>query len=327
MKNTFLGIDISKDKFDICLLVGDSKLIGKFDNNKSGFHKLLNWLQKKKIDLISIQACMEATGKYGEDLAYFLSSKNIKLSIVNPASVHYFGESSLKRNKTDKIDAELIAKFCEVNKPAIWNPPTEEERELKEITRLIESLEDERQRHKKRLESKLVSETAIEATNNSIKSLTEQIKLLEKRKKNLAKEDKKTAEKVQLLESIPGIANKTAIRFTAEIPNIEEYESAKSLAAMFGITPSIKQSGSSVNSTKISKKGNRRLRKAFYMPAISAMQHNEFVRELVERLREKGKKGKELICAAMRKLIHIIYGVLKSGKPFDPNYQNLSLST
>ncbi|MFN5539323.1 MAG: transposase, partial [Candidatus Melainabacteria bacterium] len=90
---------------------------------------------------------------------------------------------------------------------------------------------------------------------------------------------------------------------------------------------SIKQSGSSVNSTKISKKGNRRLRKAFYMPAISAMQHNEFVRELVDRLREKGKKGTELICAAMRKLIHIIYGVLKSGKPFDPNYQNLSLST
>lgn len=327
MNNSFLGIDISKDKFDICLLVGDSKLIGKFDNNKSGFHKLLNWLEKKKVDLVSIHACMEATGKYGEDLAYFLSGKNIKISIVNPASIHYFGESSLKRNKTDKIDAELIARFCEINKPDVWNPPTEGERELKEITRLIESLEAERQRHKNRLESRLISEISIEATNNSIKSLNEQIQLLEKRKNELAKKDEDLRNKVELLESIPGIANKTAIKFTAEIPNIEEYESAKSLAAMFGITPSIKQSGSSVNSTKISKKGNRRLRKAFYMPAISAMQHNKFVRELVERLRAKGKKGKEIICAAMRKLIHIIYGVLKSGKPFDPNYQNLSFST
>jgi transposase len=327
MKNTFLGIDISKDKFDICLLVGDSKLIGKFDNNKSGFHKLLNWLQKKKIDLISIQACMEATGKYGEDLAYFLSSKNIKTSIVNPASVHYFGESSITRNKTDKIDAELICKFCEINKPDTWNPPTEEEREVKEVTRLIESLEAERQRHKNRLESRLVSETAIEATKNSIKSLNEQIKFLEKRKNELAKKDKEISKKIELLESIPGIATKTAIKFTSEIPNIERYENAKSLAAMFGITPSQRQSGSSVNSTKISKKGNRRLRKAFYMPAISAMQHNKFVREFVEKLREKGKKGKEVICAAMRKLIHIIYGVLKSGKPFDPNYQNPTLST
>jgi len=327
MKDTFLGIDIAKDKFDICLLMGDSKLIGKFDNKESGFHKLLSWLEKKKVDLTSIWACMEATGKYGEDLAYFLSSKDIKVSIVNPASIHYFGESNLKRNKTDKIDAELIAKFCEIQQPDIWIPPTEAEREIKEIVRLIESLEAERQRHKNRLESRLVSEAAIEATNNLIRSLNEQIKVLEKRKNELAKKDEVLKQKIELLKSIPGIASKTAIRFTAEIPNIEGYDSAKELAAMFGITPSQKQSGSSVNSTKISKKGNRKLRKAFYMPAISAMQHNKFVREFIDRMRAKGKKGKELICAAMRKLIHIIYGVLKSGKPFDANYQNISFSS
>ncbi len=319
----YLGIDVSKDKFNVSVSLWN----GEFENNQTGFKSLIKWLKKKKIELSYLHCCLEATGRYGEELALYLSDKEIKVSIVNPACIHAFGQSQLKRNKTDKIDAQLIARFCEVNQPPAWIPPSAEMREMRELIRLIESFEEEKQRHKNRLESRLFSEASIQAINQAILGLESQIEQLEMKVKELINKDNDLKGKVSLLQTIPGIGEKSAIRFIAEIPNIENYTKAKCLAATFGITPKQRLSGSSINSSSISKLGNKRLRKAFFLPALSAKLHNPIIKNFCKQLSERGKKAKQIICAAMRKLIHIVYGVLKSGKPFDPNYQNLSFSS
>ena len=123
----------------------------------------------------------------------------------------------------------------------------------------------------------------------------------------------------ELLLSIPGIGEATAAKILGEIMDVKLYEGARQLAAFAGLAPRLHESGSSVRRrARLSKTGAPRLRKALYFPAIVAMRHNPHVRALSERLKERGKCPMQVIGAAMRKLIHIAYGVLKSGKPFDP---------
>lgn len=313
--DTFLGIDIAKRKFDVALL-RESKYRSKlFENTEIGFEQLLEWLEKQ--DAVSPRACLEATGEYGMDLATFLHKHGILVSIVNPAQVKGFAKSELLRTKTDKVDARLIARFCRSNRPPEWCPLPLEVRQLQALTRRLDALKGMQRMEENRLESaNFIVASSVQSTS---KFLEEQIELIKKAIREHIDQHPDLREKRDLLQSVPGIGEATAAQFLAFLtPN---FKRAKQVAAFLGLNPELHESGSSVRGkARMSKTGDGRLRAALYMPAIVAMRHNPLIKEFSMRLLAAGKPKMLIVGAAMRKLVHIAFGVLHSGKPFDPKY-------
>jgi transposase len=312
-----LGIDISKSKFDVALLREGGRFKHRvFPNTEAGFSQLSAWLAKQKVECV--HACLEATGTYGEALATYLHERGHLVSVINPAQIKSYAESHLARAKTDKADATLIARFCAERHPPAWGPLPQEVRDLQALVRRLDSLLEMRQMEANRLE--------VAATAAVTESLAEHLAFLDR---EVARTEGRIRTHIDthpglrgqrdLLVSIPGIGATTAAKILGEIMDVKLYESARQLAAFAGLAPRLHESGSSVRKrAKLSKVGAPRLRKALYFPAIAAIKHNPYIKELGERLRGRGKCPMQVIGAAMRKLIHIAYGVLKSGRPFDP---------
>ena len=238
---------------------------------------------------------------------------------MNPAAIKAFAASRLSRIKTDRVDAELIARFCLAHQPPPWTPPAPEVRELQALVRRLESLIEMRVAEENRL-SAGVNVAAVRASvEEMIAHLKDQIARTEKLIRKHIDKHPGLKQQSELLDSIPGIAATTAALLLAEVPDIKRYRSARQLAAFAGLVPRERQSGSSVRGrVRLSKIGNARLRKALYFPAITALRCSPFFQQWAAGLRERGKSKMSVIGAVMRKLIHIAYGVLKSGRPFDP---------
>lgn len=321
-----LGIDISKATFDVALFQDGSYQSGQFTNNKAGFKKLLNWLNKR--DATGCHVCLEATGRYGDALALFLNEAGYLVSIVNPARIKAYADSHLQRNKTDSEDAKIIAHFCATQNLTLWTPPSLEVEELKMLVRRLESLKTMRTQEINRRKSGISSDVVLADIAEHLAFLKTQIKQLEDQIKNLIDNHPNLKEQRDLLISIKGIGDTTAAKFLAEVSDIHQFDSADELAAYAGVTPKRRSSGTSTRGKgHLSKIGNVRLRTALYMPALSAMRSNPIIQVFAERLKQKGKLSKVIIGAVMRKLIHLAFGVLKHGKPFDPNYlQNMQIA-
>ncbi|MFN2393209.1 MAG: IS110 family transposase [Pyrinomonadaceae bacterium] len=315
-----LGIDIAKLKFDVCLIKENGKAKHKvFANTKHGFEQLIAWLASHEIG--SLHACLEATGTYGEALAVYLFDAGFTVSVVNPAQVKAFAVSRLTRTKTDKVDAELIARFCLAQQPQAWTPPASEVRELQALARRLESLIEMRVAEENRLSSGISIEAVSHSLEVHIAYLIEEIKQTERLIREHINNHPNLKEQSDLLDSIPGIGATTAALLLAEITDFKQYKSARQVAAYAGLVPRERRSGSSVRGrTSLSKIGNARLRKALYFPAMTALRCSGFFQQWAAGLRERGKCKMAVIGAAMRKLIHLAYGVLKTGKPFDPNW-------
>ena len=317
-----LGIDIAKAKFDVCLIKENGKTKHKiFANTTHGFEQLAAWLISHGI--VNLHACLEATGSYGEALALYLFDAGLTVSIVNPAQVKAFAVSRLTRTKNDKVDAALIARFCQLQQPPAWHPPAPEVRELQALVRRLESLIEMRVSEENRLSSGVSIETVRHSLEAHIAYLLAEIKQTETLIREHIKNHPGLKEKSDLLDSIPGIGATTAALLLAEITDFTQYKSARQVAAYAGLVPRERRSGSSVRGrTCLSKIGNARLRKALYFPAITALRCSSFFQAWASGMRERGKSKMAVIGAAMRKLIHLAYGVLKTGKPFDPNWLN-----
>ena len=315
-----LGIDIAKEKFDVALYSGKEHVAGgSFPNSPSGFKKLSKWLSKKGVQ--ALWACMEATGQYGDALAYYLHEAGHAVSIVNPVRIRKYTDSKLVRNNTDLIAANAIADFCRTQEPPLWEPPAPEVRELKEVTRRLNTLIGERTREKTRLTSGLNNPVVIVSIKENIAFLNRQIASLEEIIQEHIEQHPTLKRDQKLLVSIKGIGKKTAMIILGELPDISRFENVGQVVAYAGLSPQKHTSGSSVNKkTKLTKVGNKRLRSALYFPALSAKTHNPVVRNLAVRLEKKNKEKMVIVAAAMKKLLQLSYGVLKSGKPFDPNY-------
>ena len=315
-----LGIDISKSKFDVALLLPDGRLHHRvFLNSPSGFQQLSNWLSKRRVN--HVHACMEATGTYSEALALFLLNSGHIVSIINPAIIKAFAATEMSRTKTDKTDASLIARYCHLHQPPAWAPAPPEISELQALLRRLEALLEMRQQEVNRLAAGIQAESVVKSVTDHIAYLDEQIAHTQSTIKGHIDQNPSLKQQRDLLSSIPGVGDLTAAKLLSEIIDINHYRSARQVAAFAGLVPRHNESGSSVRGRpKLSKVGSPRLRKALYFPAIVATQHNPIIKAFSERLRERGKCPMQIIGAAMRKLIHIAYGVLKSGKPFDPNY-------
>lgn len=316
MDTFYLGIDVAKAKLDCALRLTNGKYKNKVvENSPQGFKSLGEWLTKQQATLLHV--CMEATGVYWEAAAEYLVDRGMIVSVVNPAQVKAFGKSRLVRSKTDKIDAQLIALFCAEHHPKAWQAPAPGERALRAMVLRLESLQIMRTQESNRLE------VARDAVKSGIAShiawLDQEIKTLAKTIREHISNDPDLKDKQGLLDSIPGVGERTIATFLAFYAEPAHFGNARRAAAFAGVEPRHHESGSSVKlAPRMSKIGHSFLRKALYMPAMVILYKTAWGKRFRERLAAAGKPPKLIIGAMMRKLIHVAFGVLKSGKKFNP---------
>lgn len=316
MERISLGIDVGKSDFHCSLLEASKKpCANSFANSRSGFERLLKWLQNRGVR--KVHACMEATGGWSEELALYLHEHGHEVSVVNPVAIRAFGQSELSRTKTDKADAALIARYCIAMNPSRWQPPSAAQRRLRSLVRRRAALEAMRTQERNRL-SGPGNEDVRDSIEQTIDFISGQIAKVDEEIKRLTDNDPDLRRNRKLLESIPGIGERVSTTLMAEVPNIEQFRSGKALAAFAGLCPREYRSGTSVSSSWLSKAGNVHLRRILYFPAMTAMTHNPILKAFAERLRQRGKRPKQIIAAVMRRLVVVAYGVLKGQTPFDP---------
>ena len=317
-RSAWLGIDIAKDTFEAHLLQDKAPARGSFANTPAGFVKLDHWLKKRHVE--RVHACLEATGRYAEGLAEHLHAGGHTVSVINPAQLKAFGQVTLKRTKTDQTDAALLADFCRRQQPAVWTPPAAEKRVLRELVRRRESLLQLKQQETNRLKSGELAPTVRASLEAVLAVLAAQLAAIEQAIADHIAAHPALARQHQLLDSIPGIAATTAAALLGEL-DFGAYASARQVAAQAGLTPRQRQSGTSIHGKpRLSKQGSSQLRHLLYLPALTAIRYNPIIKAFAARLKAKGKAPMTIVCAAMRKLLHLCFGVLKTGQPFDPDY-------
>lgn len=319
----FVGIDISKLTFDVAIPNKKGYINRNFKNNEKGFSSFLTWIEKKGEDIFF---CLEATGIYSFNLAQYLVQKKMKTMVVNPIITHAFFKVELGRNKTDKTDAQLISRYCEyavIKGDFAKKCYRRKSGDYLAIQRLItrcEQLEKSKTQEHNHLEASMNNDVS-RSIKRLHKMINSEIEIIKKKIKTLVKNNKEIQKQVKLLTSVIGIGEKTAWSLLAYIGDIQFFSSAKQVASYAGLTPKIIQSGTSINKSCLSKLGHRRLRKSLYMPALTAIRYNAHLKGFYERLVSNGKPKKVAIVAVMRKLLVLSYGVLKSEKEYDENYQ------
>ena len=317
MADSTLGVDLAKETFQVELRRAERKWSAEFANSPKGFEQLSRWLEKRQAG--QVQACLEATGRYGDDLAQYLHDHDHLVSVVNPARIKAYGQSQLQRNKTDRVDAALIADFCQTQHPAPWTPPTPALRELQEFLRQYDTLQVTLQQVKNRLVSGVQAELVLEQLAEQREFLEEQIAELIHQIRQHLQQYPELRRQFDLLQSINGVGFITAARLVGL--DLPRFTSARAAAAFTGLTPRRHQSGTSVHGkSSITKMGSPHLRGGLYMPILSAQRYNPIIKTFCARLAAHQKNSLAIIVAAMHKLVVLAYGVLKSGKPFDPNY-------
>ena len=327
MQSAVLGIDVSKDRLDVCLLVSEDRHSEQFDNTTSGCKSLRQWINGHRIS--HVHACLEATGTYGDRVALDLHQAGHQVSVVNPVRIKGFALSrDLARTKTDKIDAGVIAAFCRALNPVAWTPPPPERLALRAMVRRLQTLKTVKQQEHNRLSSGELCPIVRDSINQHIAFIEQQLDALQRAILAHIRQHPCLRADFDLLKSIKGIGDQTACVLLAEILDIHQFNTAKQLVAYAGLHPALNASGKRQRShTPISKKGNGRLRAGLYMAGICAKKHNPPVRALRERLEARGKAKKEVTVAAMAKLLRIVYGVLTSRRPFDPNFVQFQAQT
>ena len=259
---------------------------------------------------------MEATGNWGLDLADFLYRAGFKVSIVNPRQIKAFGESELSRNKTDKLDAALIARFCRSHEPMAWTPPAAELRELRELVRRCAALKANRTQEINRQKAGLVSTIVAASIERMLARINEEIAAIKAAIRDLIARNQAQQRNFKLLRSIPGIGEVTAALVLADLPNIAEF-TPKGLAAFAGLSPQEHSSGTRRRSGGISRIGNAALRTSLFMCALSARRHNPRLAEFVQRMTEARKPKKVILIALARKLLVMAHAVIRTQTPFN----------
>lgn len=319
-----VGIDIAKCKFDVNLRPLDpaGRLAATFHNTPKGFKAFQQWLRRHgPASSALVHLCLESTSRYGDGLAQFLYQAGYQVSMVNPRRTRHYADSLLTRNVNDAIDAALIADFTAAQRDnlSLWEPLSPDHRQLQDLTRARHALVEDRDRFANLLET--ASGLARKTFLKQVRQLDGQIKDVEKAIQQFLASAPELQEQVQLADSVPGVGLLTAATVVAELPPVAKIPQAAQAVALFGLDPIKKTSGTSVDTpARLSRMGSRRGRKALYMPALVALRHNPIIRELGRRLEKKGHSGKYVVVAAMRKLLRLIYGVLKQGQPFDPQW-------
>ncbi len=314
-----VGIDVSKAKLDIALLRSGKVKSKVLSNNAAGFAELVKWLLGQGLELGRTHVCMEATGPYSDGCATALADAGCVVSVVNPARVKGFGQSELIRNKTDEVDAALIARFCAAMHPDAWQAPSPEQRKLRSLVDRLQALQDslQQERNRQALPEDMADIRVRQSIDEHVRYLEQAIAKLRQDIDDHIEGHPQLKASAALLTSIDAIGEVTTAKVLAYAGDVTRFDSAKAFSAFVGVAPRQKRSGTSIKGRSMMGKGGRNaLRHALFMPAMVAIRHNDVVKALAERLKAKGLKGKAIIGAAMHKLAHLIYGVLKTQVPY-----------
>lgn len=319
----YLGVDVSKAKLD-CMLFNSTTEKNKsksLANTSVGFAELIEWLAKNGAP--DAHVIMEPTGVYHEPAALALTDAGFTVALVNPAQLRQFALGTGKKTKTDKADSAVLAQYGATQKPRAWEPPSKSARRLKALLTRRDAVADDLQRERNRREAIDFGSSPDEVKKSiaqSIVFLEAELKRLEQMIEEHIDSDPDLRNKKDLLETIPGVGERVSSNLTALFA-AKTFSSAEQLAAYLGLVPVHWESGSSVRGRpRMSKAGPSHLRKLLYMPAVVARRWNPHIKTFSERLLAKGKTKMAVIGACMRKLAHLCFGVVHTGKPYDPNY-------
>jgi len=322
----YLGMDVAKAKLDCCLLLDEASGKRKtkvVKNTRSGIVDLLAWVAKQNVSPEELHIVMEATGIYHEQAAMALADAGVMISIINPAQVKDFGRGLAVRTKTDGVDSVVLARYGALLKPKAWVPPPQEARVLQALLVRREAIAQDLQRERNRQEKAGATDTPAlihKSLEESIGFLVKQLAQLQKdidahidKHSNLQKDR-------ALLQSIPAIGPQVGSNILSVMHN-HDFGSAEQLAAYLGLVPVERQSGSSVlGRARMSKAGPARIRAVLYMAAVVGTRYNPHVKAVYERLLARGKSKMSSLGAAMRKLVHLCFGVLKTQQPYQHDY-------
>ena len=307
----YLGIDISKQTLDCCLISDGIFYERKFYNDSGGIAKLQKWLDEHGADH-TLHCCCEATGTYYEESAKALA-RRYKMSVVNPRTIKGFGTAVMNRSKTDRQDARLIARYCQTMNPEEWKPPESSHRQLQELVSYI--ARTKHQRASEQTKYKTAPDFIKPHIQETINHFTKLRASLEKELQDYYRDNPEQDKRRKKLKSIDGIGENSAAVLCSIIT--DRFKHAKQLVAYLGLDPKEHQSGTSVKGrTRISKIGKSETRAALYMPALVAYRMGAFP-NFTARLEAKGKPPKLIIVAIMRKLVVIAFHLLKNGENFD----------
>ncbi|WP_394751363.1 IS110 family transposase [Spongiimicrobium salis] len=315
-KETY-GVDISKDVFDVH---GSERGHFQFKNDELGFKRLLKHLPMGSL------VVMEATGYYHYRLAQFLYKNQVLVSVVNPLSIKRFIQMRLAKVKTDKSDAKAICEYALLNEVPIYNALTAIQSECLQLFRLLDAYLKHRTATKNKIHGEVVlgvpSKFVYRSLIRNRKQLDKEIAAIESKILSLVKEDQQ--EQLTLLTSIPGIGQKTALFLIVVTDGFSKFETAAQLCSYVGITPTIRESGSSVRGrSRISKLGNRKLRNLLFLCSFNTCKHNKACKGVYDRIVNKGKSKKLALIAVANKLLKQCFAIAKSGRPYDETYVSI----
>ena len=264
--------------------------------------------------------CLEASGIYGDLVAETLHSRGYSVSVVNPARIKAYAASQMRRNKTAALDAALIADYCRTPQPPAWTPPPPELKELRTLVRHLDDLKQEKQRVSNRRDVQTSSQAVAQHLRTQIALLEKQIEHTLGLIHDPIDRHPDLKQQNDLLNTIPGIGDITACHLIAELGDMRPFQDVGEVVAFIGLNPRQHQSGKKQITTGISRMGRAQLRAALYMPAVVAKRCNPRLQAWALQLSQRGLTGKQVIVAVMRKLVHLAYGILKSGRAFDPHF-------
>ncbi len=312
----YFGIDISHLVFDVTDSDGNYH---QFKNNVTGFKKFV-----KHLDFTS-HCVMEATGYYHYQLAYFLQENSIKVSVENPLAVKRYIQMKLSKIKTDKSDSKLICEYAKQVELKLWQGNSKHQVECLQMTRLLSVYTKQSTMLKNKIHGEEVlgnpSRVVVSSLNRSLKQVKKEIETLESKLLILVKQVHQDV--LTRLKTIPGIGNKTAIMLVVLTDGFDRFKSGSELCSYAGLTPVIRQSGSSVKGRpRISKIGNQKLRNLLFMCSFNACKYNKACREIYERIVAKGKSKKLALIAVCNKLLKQAFAIAKSGLIYDDTYRS-----
>jgi transposase len=323
-----LGIDVSKAKLDVHLIPDETVLVRTrssgsqirakayrrtVPNTEAGLRKLIEWINHKGLEHVHI--CLEPTSTYHELAVELLHEEGHWVSVVNARYIRNFAEAMAMVNKTDRIDAGVLAEFCRARRPAASKPLTEAERELRELSRRRTTLVQEEQKERNRLETTR-TKACRASLLRTLKALANEREKIERAIQELVQQNDELRTRSEHYQTIKGVGKVVSAAVLAELPDLPNFASAKQAVGYIGIAPHTRQSGSSLNQSRgITKRGNSRLRAMLYMAALVGMRTDPVLKPFADRLKERKKSPKVIIVAIMRKMVHLLYGIAKSGQP------------
>jgi transposase len=324
-----LGIDIGSLEYHTHLLdaadpTRSGGAIDAFANSHKGHHRLAAWLEKHGARAESTLVVLEATGVYWQGCAHHLHRLGFAVSVVNPAQIKFYAKSTLRRGKTDRMDAEVIAQYGATMRPKPWKPAEQALEAIQFLVREREAVVALLTQEKGRLHALRhrheADEVVVRLVEERISLLEGQLEALERALKGRFAASASLQRDLELLTSVPGFGFVAAATVLAETNGFATLESGRQLAAYAGLSPAPRQSGTSGGYARISKVGNPRLRRIAYMAAVGATRSRSGLRAFYLGLKQRGKPSKVALVALARKLLCVGLAVVKSGRPYDPGY-------